>query len=75
MHKEECNPDCCLVQAIDDDSNQTAQMTAAILDWPQVRGKLFVTGTGTGYIVPVPIGTGTDISFNKSFVCSVLNPA
>ena len=24
-------------QAIDDDSNQTAQMTAAHLDWPQVR--------------------------------------
>ena len=23
-------------QAIDDDSNQTAQMTAALLDWPQV---------------------------------------
>ena len=23
--------------AIDDDSNQTAQMTASILDWPQVR--------------------------------------
>lgn len=25
-------------QAIDDDSNQTAQMTAALLDWPQGRG-------------------------------------
>ena len=25
--------------AIDDDSNQTAQMTASILDWPQVRTK------------------------------------
>lgn len=24
-----------LFQAIDDDSNQTAQMTAALLDWPQ----------------------------------------
>ena len=24
------------VQAIDDDCNQTAQMTAALLDWPQV---------------------------------------
>lgn len=23
------------MQAIDDDSNQTAQMTAALLDWPQ----------------------------------------
>lgn len=23
------------LQAIDDDSNQTAQMTAALLDWPQ----------------------------------------
>ena len=23
--------------AIDDDSNQTAQMTASLLDWPQVR--------------------------------------
>ena len=23
-------------QAIDDDANQTAQMTAALLDWPQV---------------------------------------
>lgn len=23
------------VQAIDDDANQTAQMTAALLDWPQ----------------------------------------
>lgn len=26
---------CWLLQAIDDDSNQTAQMTAAVLDWPQ----------------------------------------
>lgn len=26
---------CIFQQAIDDDSNQTAQMTAAILDWPQ----------------------------------------
>lgn len=26
----------CFFQAIDDDANQTAQMTAAILDWPQV---------------------------------------
>lgn len=24
-------------QAIDDDCNQTGQMTAALLDWPQVR--------------------------------------
>lgn len=24
-----------ILQAIDDDSNQTAQMTAGILDWPQ----------------------------------------
>ena len=24
-------------QAIDDDSNQTAQMTASLLNWPQVR--------------------------------------
>lgn len=24
-------------QAIDDDANQTAQMTASFLDWPQVR--------------------------------------
>ena len=23
--------------AIDDDSNQTAQMTASLLDWPQVQ--------------------------------------
>ena len=26
--------------AIDDDSNQTAQMTASILDWPQVREEI-----------------------------------
>ena len=26
-------------QAIDDDSNQTAQMTAALLDWPQVMNE------------------------------------
>lgn len=29
-------------QAIDDDSNQTAQMTAALLDWPQVRFTLIL---------------------------------
>ena len=28
-------------QAIDDDANQTAQMTAALLDWPQVRFRIF----------------------------------
>ncbi len=26
-------------QAIDDDANQTAQMTAALLDWPQVLSR------------------------------------
>ena len=29
-----------LSQAIDDDCNQTGQMTAALLDWPQVRSNL-----------------------------------
>ena len=30
-------------QAIDDDANQTAQMTAALLDWPQViRSNTFI---------------------------------
>ena len=28
-------------QAIDDDANQTAQMTAALLEWPQVRFRKF----------------------------------
>lgn len=27
----------CLSQAIDDDCNETGQMTAALLDWPQVN--------------------------------------
>ncbi|NXG51349.1 ETFB protein, partial [Psilopogon haemacephalus] len=27
-------------QAIDDDCNQTGQMLAAMLDWPQVRGRI-----------------------------------
>ena len=39
-----CRPVCLYVgrcnvvcQAIDDDCNQTGQMTAALLDWPQVE--------------------------------------
>ena len=28
----------CSLQAIDDDCNQTGQMVAALLDWPQVSG-------------------------------------
>jgi len=37
-------------QAIDDDANQTGQMLAALLDWPQATfaSKLEVAGTGAG---------------------------
>ena len=35
-------------QAIDDDCNQTAQMTAALLDWPQATFASKVSGTARG---------------------------
>ncbi|GFX12839.1 electron transfer flavoprotein subunit beta [Trichonephila clavipes] len=42
-------------QAIDDDANQTAQMTASILDWPQVldESRSFFR-VHTGYFSNIP---------------------
>ncbi|XP_064163996.1 electron transfer flavoprotein subunit beta [Anguilla rostrata] len=39
-------------QAIDDDCNQTGQMTAALLDWPQVCGGLLSNPPGARLTVP-----------------------
>jgi electron transfer flavoprotein beta subunit len=47
---EEEKPDLVILgkQAIDDDSNQTGQMLAALLDWPQgtFASKLEIDGDG-----------------------------
>lgn len=49
-NKEENKPDLFILgkQAIDDDSNQTGQMLAGLLNWPQVY-KLVYEGGGRGY--------------------------
>ena len=39
--------------AIDDDSNQTAQMTASLLDWPQVTRVVVSDGVGNNKYNPV----------------------
>lgn len=47
-------------QAIDDDCNQTAQMTAALLDWPQATYASKVEKTGDGLTVVREIDGGLE---------------
>ena len=47
-------------QAIDDDSNQTAQMTAAILDWPQGTFASKIEKTGDGLTITREIDGGLE---------------
>lgn len=47
-------------QAIDDDCNQTAQMTAALLDWPQATFASKVDKTGDGLTVVREIDGGLE---------------
>jgi len=47
-------------QAIDDDCNQTAQMTAALLDWPQATFASSVTKTDAGLTVSREIDGGME---------------
>jgi electron transfer flavoprotein beta subunit len=47
-------------QAIDDDSNQTAQMTAAVLDWPQAVFASKVDKDGDGIVVTREIDGGLE---------------
>lgn len=47
-------------QAIDDDSNQTAQMTAAYLDWPQGTFCSKVEKVGDGYKIEREIDGGME---------------
>lgn len=47
-------------QAIDDDSNQTAQMTAAVLDWPQAMFASKVDKDGDSLIVTREIDGGLE---------------
>jgi electron transfer flavoprotein beta subunit len=47
-------------QAIDDDSNQTAQMTAAVLDWPQAVFASKVDKTDSGLTVTREIDGGLE---------------
>ncbi|XP_028167102.1 electron transfer flavoprotein subunit beta [Ostrinia nubilalis] len=52
-------------QAIDDDSNQTAQMTAAILDWPQGTFASKVEKTDAGLTVTREIDGGLEVIKTK----------
>ncbi|KAI5635886.1 electron transfer flavoprotein domain-containing protein [Phthorimaea operculella] len=52
-------------QAIDDDSNQTAQMTAALLDWPQGTFASKVEKTGDGLTVTREIDGGLEVIKTK----------
>lgn len=47
-------------QAIDDDSNQTAQMTAALLNWPQGTFCSKVVKTGEGFTITREIDGGLE---------------
>jgi len=47
-------------QAIDDDCNQTAQMTAAVLDWPQATFASSVTKTDAGLTVTREVDGGLE---------------
>lgn len=53
-------------QAIDDDSNQTAQMTAAVLDWPQGTFCNKVEKTDKGYTIKREIDGGLETINIKS---------
>ncbi|XP_045502642.1 electron transfer flavoprotein subunit beta [Colias croceus] len=52
-------------QAIDDDSNQTAQMTAALLDWPQGTFASKVEKTDTGLTITREIDGGLEVIKTK----------
>ncbi|CAG9565613.1 unnamed protein product [Danaus chrysippus] len=52
-------------QAIDDDSNQTAQMTAAILDWPQGTFASKVEKSDSGLTVTREIDGGLEVIKTK----------
>lgn len=53
-------------QAIDDDSNQTAQMTAALLDWPQGTFCSKIEKTGDGFTITREIDGGLETIKTKS---------
>lgn len=53
-------------QAIDDDANQTAQMTAAVLDWPQATFASKVEKTGDGLTVTREIDGGLETIKTKT---------
>ncbi|KAH9383086.1 hypothetical protein HPB48_023821 [Haemaphysalis longicornis] len=48
------------LQAIDDDSNQTAQMTAGILDWPQATFASAIEKDGEGFKVTREVDGGLE---------------
>ncbi|XP_047034112.1 electron transfer flavoprotein subunit beta [Helicoverpa armigera] len=52
-------------QAIDDDSNQTAQMTAALLDWPQGTFASKIEKTDAGLTVTREIDGGLEVIKTK----------
>ncbi|XP_047512410.1 electron transfer flavoprotein subunit beta [Pieris napi] len=52
-------------QAIDDDSNQTAQITAALLDWPQATFASKVEKTDAGLTVTREIDGGLEVIKTK----------
>lgn len=47
-------------QAIDDDANQTAQMTAALLDWPQGTFCSKIEKTGDGFTITREVDGGLE---------------
>lgn len=53
-------------QAIDDDSNQTAQMTAALLDWPQGTFCSKIEKTADGFTITREIDGGLETIKTKS---------
>jgi electron transfer flavoprotein beta subunit len=82
------NPDLIILgkQAIDDDSNQTGQMLAALLDWPQgtfaskvetANGKLNVTREVDGGLqtvsITLPAVVTTDLRLNEPRYASLPN--
>lgn len=56
----------CGKQAIDDDANQTAQMTAGLLDWPQGTFCSKVEKTGEGWTVTREVDGGLETLNIKS---------
>ncbi|KXV55877.1 electron transfer flavoprotein subunit beta [Acetobacter tropicalis] len=85
---EEENPDLVILgkQAVDDDCNQTGQMLAALLDWPQATfasavavdaGTLHVTREVDGghqtLALPLPAVVTTDLRLNEPRHCSLPN--